>query len=196
MKLVSLLMTYAFLQLQAADRPTPYPKPAKASLPAEVTAPCTAESRSVFSRDREDCWLEAKLAAWQRKLGLVKWRVTVETVRVWELRPNTLGNVKWNLGRQFAAIHVLNPADYTIPEAEIPEDTEYTIVHELIHIRRIANSQVKTAKEDEEKEVNEIGDEMFRLEGRGQFILTMRKRGSTSIAPATIQKTEASRKIK
>src|SRR5260370_7206525 len=71
---------------------------------------------------------------WQKRLDLGEWRVTTVIVRVADLKPNTLGNLKWNSVEKTAIIKVLNPVDYDLTPAEIPVDMEYTILHDLIHL--------------------------------------------------------------
>src|SRR6478736_5190135 len=72
---------------------------------------------------------------WQKRLHLEDWRVDVRIVRNSELRPETLGNLKWNNVSRTACIKVLNPLDYQIPAGDVPEDMEYTVLHELVHLQ-------------------------------------------------------------
>ena len=75
-----------------------------------------------------------RLAVWQNRLNLSDWKITVALARSTELRPRTLGNIHWDLGKKTATIHVLDPADYRLPWNEMLEDMEFTVVHELIHL--------------------------------------------------------------
>lgn len=75
-----------------------------------------------------------RLAVWQNRLNLGDWKINVALARSTELRPRTLGNIHWDLGKKVATIHVLDPADYRLPWNEVLADMEFTVVHELIHL--------------------------------------------------------------
>src|SRR5258708_20189156 len=94
------------------------------STPEKATPPAITQAQV-------DGWTRS----WQKRLDLGEWRVTALIVRVADLKPNTLGNLKWNSGEKTAIIKVLNPVDYDLTPAEIPVDIEYTILHELIHLQ-------------------------------------------------------------
>jgi hypothetical protein len=75
-----------------------------------------------------------KLWVWQSRLNLQGWNITVAVARASELRPKTLGNIRWDTDKKTAVIHVLDPADYTLPVDAMMKDMEFTVVHELIHL--------------------------------------------------------------
>jgi hypothetical protein len=75
-----------------------------------------------------------KLWVWQKRLNLQDWKITVALARASELKPKTLGNVHWDSEKKTALIHVLDPADYTLPFEAMLKDMEFTVVHELIHL--------------------------------------------------------------
>jgi hypothetical protein len=75
-----------------------------------------------------------KLWVWQKRLKLESWNITVAVARAGELKPKTLGNIHWDLDKKTALIHVLDPADYTLPFDAMLQDMEFTVVHELIHL--------------------------------------------------------------
>lgn len=85
-------------------------------------------------------------------------------VRSNELKPDTLGNLKWNLATRTATIKVLSPIDYDIPPADIPEDIEYTVVHELIHLQLSVLPRDLNKKDVEETVVNKIADALMSFE--------------------------------
>jgi hypothetical protein len=75
-----------------------------------------------------------KLWVWQKRLKLEAWNITVAVARASELKPKTLGNIHWDFDKKTALIHVLDPADYTLPFEAMLQDMEFTVVHELIHL--------------------------------------------------------------
>jgi hypothetical protein len=101
---------------------------------------------------------------WQKRLHLDDWKIETRIVRASELKPDTLGNLKWNTPARTATIKVLNPVDYDIPASEIPEDVEYTIVHELVHLQLSALPRDLNRKDIEEQVVNRISDALMALE--------------------------------
>src|ERR1035441_6743827 len=105
--------------------------------------PALAEARS------KTAITEAQVAdwvrLWQKRLRLEDWKVDAHIVRSTDLKPDTLGNLKWNTATHTAVIKVLNPLDYDIPPAAVAEDVEYTVVHELIHLQ-LSRSEEHTSE--------------------------------------------------
>lgn len=106
---------------------------------------------------------------WQRRLRLDDWKIETRIVRSSELKPDTLGNLKWNGVSRTAVIKVLDPADYEIPAAEISEDIEYTVVHELVHLQLSVLPRDMGRKDVEEQVVNKISDALMQLEKGDAF---------------------------
>ncbi len=144
-----------------------------ASTPEKATTP--------VNQAQVDDWTKS----WQKRLDLSEWKVTTLIVRVSDLKPDTLGNLKWNSSEKTAVIKVLNPLDYDLPPTEIPTDIEYTIVHELIHLQLSVLPHDGGSKMVEEKVVNRIGEALFQLEKgdsyhpRATVAKTFVKQGST-----------------
>ena len=90
-------------------------------------------------------------------------------VRSTELKPDTLGNLKWNSTTHIANIKVLSPIDYGLSATEIPEDIEYTVVHELVHLQLSALPRDLGKKDVEETVVNRISDALMSLEKGDSF---------------------------
>jgi hypothetical protein len=101
---------------------------------------------------------------WQKRLHLDEWTIETRVVRKSELKPETLGNLKWNLAKHTAVIRVLSPLDYDMPAADVPEDMEYTVVHEMIHLQLAVLPRDPNAKETEEQVVNRIADALMALD--------------------------------
>jgi len=109
-----------------------------------------------------------KVWVWQNRLNLREWKISVAVARASELKPKTLGNIHWDLEKKTALIHVLDPADYRMPLAEMLRDIEFTVVHELIHLEIapvLADAQRTDAnRREEEHAVNHMADALLRLD--------------------------------
>jgi hypothetical protein len=106
---------------------------------------------------------------WQKRLHLEDWKVEARIVRTSDLRPDTLGNLKWNSVNHTATIKVLNPADYDMPVPEVAEDIEYTVVHELVHLQLSVLPRDLNRKDVEETVVNKISDALMLMERGDAF---------------------------
>jgi hypothetical protein len=129
----------------------------------------------VVSQSQVDSWV----ALWQKRLHLQDWRIEARIVRSAGLKPDTLGNLKWNSVTRTATIKVLNPVDYDMPPADVPEDIEYTVVHELVHLQ-LSVLPRDGSKEVEEVVVNKISDALMELEHGPTF----RARSSPPVVPS------------
>jgi hypothetical protein len=132
-----------------------------------ATPPPSVESKAkaVVSQDQVDNWVRL----WQRRLHLDDWRIEARIVRAADLKPDTLGNLKWNSISRTATIKVLNPIDYDLPAADVPEDIEYTVVHELVHLQLSALPRAGGRPEVEEAVVNKLADALMQLERGDSF---------------------------
>ena len=79
--------------------------------------------------------LDRQLKAWQKRLGLEDWNVSLKVVRQASLEKHTWGNADWDLATRSATISVLDPRDYNLKGRDLSQDMECTIVHELVHIQ-------------------------------------------------------------
>ncbi len=133
-----------------------------------------------------DKWMQN----WKKRLSLQDWVISTVIVRSTDLKPDTLGNLKWNSENKTAIIRVLNPADYDIPAAEIPADIEYTVVHELVHLQLAALPRDVATRNVEEQVVNRIAEALMSLDKGAQY----RSRTSVSHSPSKVRSSsEASR---
>jgi hypothetical protein len=109
-----------------------------------------------------------KLWVWQKRLNLQDWKITVAVARASELKPKTLGNIHWDSEKKTALIHVLDPADYTLPLQAMLKDMEFTVVHELIHLELspvLAPLQrTDENRRDEEYAVNHMAQALLDLD--------------------------------
>jgi hypothetical protein len=109
-------------------------------------------------------YLRERLAVWQRRLNLQDWKITVTMSRASELRRRTMGNIHWDADQKTATIRVLNPSDYPIPFDAALRDTEFTVVHELIHLELASMPRSEASRREEEYAVNHIADALLQLD--------------------------------
>lgn len=109
------------------------------------------------------------LKIWQKRLALDDWDISTHIVRSRELKPDTLGNLRWNSASKTAVVRLMDPFDYELPPEEIPSDMEYTVVHELVHLQLALIPKAPGSKEVEERVVNGIGEALFSLEKGSRY---------------------------
>lgn len=109
-----------------------------------------------------------RLAAWQKRLNLQDWNITLVVSRGAELKPKTLGNIHWDTDKKTAVLRVLDPADYKLAFNEMLQDVEFTVVHELIHLELspvLSPLQRNDAnRREEEHAVNHMADALLKLD--------------------------------
>lgn len=129
-------------------------------------APPTVEAKiAAVSESQVETWVKL----WQTRLHLEEWRLEVRLVRSTELKPDTLGNLKWNSVNRSAVIKVLTPGEYELAPSEIAEDIEYTVVHELVHLHLSVLPRDLGKRDVEETVVNKIADALMGLEKGDRF---------------------------
>lgn len=132
------------------------------ALEAPGTSPAAVASNPVpvVTESQVAAWVQS----WQKRLRLEDWKIEARIVRSSELKPDTLGNLKWNSVSRSATIRVLNPSDYDIPVGQIAEDIEYTVVHELVHLQLSALPRDPKRRDVEEQVVNRLADALMQFE--------------------------------
>ena len=125
-------------------------------------------SVAVSSREHTpsaESFVSERLAIWQKRLKLQDWDVTAVMTRASDLKPKTLGNIHWDTDKKVAVIRVLDPADYRMPFREMLDDMEFTVVHELIHLKLaplLSNvPRSEASRRDEEHTVNQLADALL-----------------------------------
>ncbi len=93
--------------------------------------------------------LDKQLRAWQKRLGLTDWSLSVQVVRKSALDKDAWGHAEWDSKKKTALISVLAPEDYNLTGEELHHDMECTLVHELVHIQ-IAPLNTKDLRKQEE----------------------------------------------
>jgi hypothetical protein len=134
-----------------------------ATIPGEVLT--SERSLVVGSFATERLWV------WQKRLNLEGWNISILVSRASDLKPKTVGNIKWDRDKKTAVIRVLDPADYHMEFGAMLRDIEFTVVHELIHLEMspvLSDLQRTEAnRREEEFAVNHMADALLKLE-RGQ----------------------------
>lgn len=109
-----------------------------------------------------------KLWIWQNRLNLTDWNISVILSPAKDLKPHTLGHIRWDLDTKTAVIRVLDPEDYHLPQNEVLRDMEFTIVHELIHLNFGSAASSYSCSEanrvEDEQAVNRMVDALLKLD--------------------------------
>ena len=82
---------------------------------------------------------KANLGFWQRALNLQDWRVSVQLVRIGDLDPDTLGDIDIEVRNKTATIRILREQDSEMPRRLARADQQLTLVHELVHLKRMVD---------------------------------------------------------
>jgi hypothetical protein len=134
--------------------------------------PSAAADKAAAGRTKADCartaerFLMDRLAVWQSRLRLDDWKISIVMTNGSLLRPNTLGNVRWDADEKSAVIRVLDAADYQVGCREMLEDMEFTVVHELLHLELSTLPRSEASRRDEEFAVNHIATALLSLDRR------------------------------
>jgi hypothetical protein len=136
--------------------------PLSIAQPSRLTTAASEQTLCAGSFAAEKLWF------WQRRLNLQEWDIRVVVARASELKPKTLGNIHWDSSKKTAVLHVLDPADYDLAPAEMFDDMEFTVVHELIHLELApVLSQFprdEANRRDEEHAVNQMAAALLKLQ--------------------------------
>jgi hypothetical protein len=136
--------------------------------PAFAQTTTTEPSQAVETRQFAQQYVTERLAVWQQRLKLEGWRISVLPGRSSELKPNTLGAIRWDKNKKTATIWVLDPADYQLPFRAMLDDMELTVVHELVHLEIASMPHGQASRSTEEHAVNGIADALLALDRRKQ----------------------------
>lgn len=109
-------------------------------------------------------FIDERLANWRQRLKLDEWRISPAMTAREDLKPRTLGGIRWDKTKKSAVIWILNPADYRLPFCEMLDDIEMTIVHELIHLKLASLPRSEASRSTEEHAVNGIAEALLALD--------------------------------
>jgi hypothetical protein len=135
-------------------------------LAAARLTPVTEGSGPVTPQEREavaEKFVMARLHLWQDRMNLTDWQIQVNLVRPAALEPKTLGNIHWDTDTKQATIGVLSAYDYKLPFSAMLEDMEFTVVHELVHLRLASLPHSEASRRVEEHAVNELARTLLKL---------------------------------
>ena len=109
-------------------------------------------------------FVREKLNTWSDRLHLKDWQITIVMVRRDELKNRTLGGIRWDKSKKSAVISVLDPSGYELPDREMLDDMEFTVVHELIHLELASLPKSEASRSREEFAVNQLAEALLRLD--------------------------------
>ena len=142
-------------------------------LPGQSPTECSsAPGRDLLSvsdiaeDDTRECvgrFVNERLATWQQRLKLGDWTISLVTSRRTDLKPRTLGGIRWDKRKKTAVIAILDPAEYRLPFREMLQDIEFTIVHELIHLELASLPKSEASRSNEEHAVNHLTQALLGL---------------------------------
>ena len=128
-------------------------EPVIAARPVLTPAPLVTE-------DMVNGWIRV----WQKRLALEEWKIDAKVVRIWELPQNAVANIHWSIPNRKATVKVLNSVDSTLKKSEIVDDTELSVVHELIHLSMAKLPLDPNHTDQEEEAVKRISTALLALE--------------------------------
>jgi len=112
-----------------------------------------------------ESYVRERLATWQQRLGLDDWKISIVMSRRSDLKPKTLGNIRWDADTKRATIRVLASGEYAKKQCgEMLDDMEFTIVHELIHLELSSLPRSEASRRVEEHAVNNLTDALLKLD--------------------------------
>lgn len=126
------------------------------SAAATLNAAEQAETARQFVDDR--------LAVWLRRLHLDDWRVSAVMTRRGDLKPQTVGGIRWDKHKKTAVIWIQDPSDYKLSFPAMLADMEFTVVHELVHLELASLPHSESSRGAEEHAVNQIASALITLD--------------------------------
>ncbi len=136
---------------------------------AWFAASAAAQERSQPANSPEcaptaESYVHERLAVWQQRLALDDWKISIVMSHRSDLKPKTLGNIRWDADTKRATIRVLAPVEYEKKCGEMLDDMEFTVVHELIHLELSSLPRSEASRRVEEHAVNRLADALLKLD--------------------------------
>lgn len=132
---------------------------ARTTEPVIVARPVITPAPLV-SEEMVNSWIRV----WQKRLSLEEWKIDAKVVRIWELPQNAVANIHWSIPTKKATVKVLNSVDSTLKKSEVVDDTELSVVHELIHLSMAKLPLDPNHTDQEEETVKRISTALLALE--------------------------------
>jgi hypothetical protein len=123
--------------------------------PGAVANPCVPPPET---------FLAERLAFWQQQLNVADWKISIVMSHPSDLKPETLGNIHWDVDKKTAVIRVQDAADYQLACPDMLADMEFTVVHELVHLVLSSLPRSEASRSKEEHAVNQITDALLKLD--------------------------------
>jgi hypothetical protein len=105
-----------------------------------------------------------RLQIWRQRLKLDEWKFSIVFAHPSGLHPNTVGNIRWDASEKSAVIRILDAMDYQIGCRDTLDDMEFTIVHELLHLKVSSLPRYDSDRNDEESMVNDLARALLMLD--------------------------------
>lgn len=128
------------------------------SVPAGADTRDPAKVAEIFANNR--------LAEWQQRLNLEDWKISVVMTRRSDLKPRTLGAIRWDKPKKTAVMWVLDASENQLPMCEMLANMELTIVHELVHLELSSLPRSEASRPIEERAVSRIAQALLKLDRR------------------------------
>jgi len=125
-----------------------------------IAPPVVSKPLPQLSQQMIDSWI----SVWQKRLALDDWKIEAKIVRAHDLPENAVANIHWSIPTRKATVKVLAPIDSTLKASEIVEDTELSVVHELIHLSLAKLPLDPNHTDQEEETVKRISSALLALD--------------------------------
>jgi hypothetical protein len=76
---------------------------------------------------------------WQRELKLQDWKIELRMVAEYDLDHGTLGDIEPNRAAKTAVMRIMHEKGSDLPRRLALADQRFTVVHEMVHLRRFAD---------------------------------------------------------
>lgn len=75
---------------------------------------------------------------WQKEMHLRDWTITLQVVNAQQLDPWHLGDIEPHRDTKTAILRVMREQDSTLPRRLALSEQRLTIIHEMVHLRKLA----------------------------------------------------------
>lgn len=130
---------------------------------AQISSEASSAQHVEQSRSPER-FVNERLSIWQQRMKLEDWHISVVMMRHSDLKPKTLGNIRWDKKNKSAVIWVQDAADYKLSFDEMLADMEFTVVHELVHLELASLPKSEASRSSEEHAVNRIAEALLKMD--------------------------------